>query len=751
MSILPSSELVRRRYSLQGAVQGVGFRPFVYHLAVKYDLKGWVRNDSLGLTIEVEGCNDKVICFENQLLSHKPLNSIVSHIESCNVTPEFDDLFRILSSDSNQTISTLILPDLAICQDCIRELNDISNRRYRYPFINCTQCGPRFTILTALPYDRPNTSMAAFELCSECDREYRDPFSRRFHAQPIACPDCGPQLEFWNCKGDVIATNENALSEAILNISKGKIIALKGLGGFHLIADATSDQAVQALRERKRRKTKPFAVMYCSLEAVEEDCYVSLEEEALLCSIAAPIVLLKRKSLNSISGRVAPDNPYLGVMLPYTPLHYLLLQALKIPIIATSGNRASEPICIDNHEALEQLQGCADFFLVHNRPIINRADDSIVRIMAGQTTILRRSRGYAPLPIEVKQSAKQFVLAVGGHLKNTVAYMKSHQLMLSPHIGDLTNVEAIVAHEQAISTFSDFYRHLPEWVAHDAHPDYSSTQIARREHKNCLAVQHHYAHALACMADNGIDSPCFAVVWDGTGYGDDGTIWGGEFLSIEDSSYVRLLHFLPFPLPGGDAAIRDPRRSALGMFYIMQVDSSCLGFPEATQQLLWKAMQNQINAPQTSSVGRIFDAVAAILGLSQENRFEGEAAMLVEFTAMKLDPKLIYPYQINEGVIDWKPMLFAMMNEVEKGPAWLAGKFQNTLAAIIVAAALKQNQREVLLTGGCFQNKFLLERSISALREAGFKPYWHHRIPPNDGGLAAGQAFAVLRGNKPCV
>ena len=751
MSILTCNEIIRRRYALKGAVQGVGFRPFVYHLANELGLKGWVRNDSAGLIIEVEGGEAKIADFEKQLQDHKPQNSIVSHIESFNLTPQFEADFRILSSDNHPEITTLILPDLAICQDCIREMNDAADRRYRYPFINCTQCGPRFSITTALPYDRPNTSMAAFEMCPECEREYQNPLSRRFHAQPIACAHCGPQLELWDQQGNRVAYGESALSQAIMQIEQGNIIALKGLGGFHLVADATHDLAVQTLRTRKHRKTKPFAVMYPCLEAIQADCVIASEEKALLCSAAAPIVLVLRKPGAVLSPWIAPNNPYLGVMLPYTPLHHLLLHALKRPIIATSGNRASEPICIDNQEALEQLRDCADSFLVHNRPIINRADDSIVRIMVGQTTLLRRSRGYAPLPIELNEATQQPILAVGGHLKNTVAYMQGNQLMLSPHIGDLSTSKAMAAHEQAIAAFTDLYRNSPEQVVHDAHPDYCSTRIAQAKQIDCLSVQHHYAHALACMADNRIKAPCFAVVWDGTGYGDDGRVWGGEFLQITAEGYQRLLHFLPFPLPGGDAAIREPRRSALGILYTLQVDPGCLTFPTAMLALLWQALQQQINTPQTSSVGRLFDAVAALLGLCDQNQFEGEAAMLVEFTAMQSDHKLVYPYHLEQGMVDWRPMLRAMLNEREKDKAWMARQFHNTLAAIIVAAARLQDQHHVLLTGGCFQNKLLLETAQFELRQAGFEPYWHHRIPPNDGGLAAGQIMAALRVNQSCA
>ncbi|KFI21624.1 hypothetical protein HW44_14055 [Nitrosococcus oceani] len=729
---------------IRGAVQGVGFRPFVYQIATEHELYGWVRNNAPGVIIEVEGDPENIAVFESLLQEKKPPNAVIDHFYSLSLPLQNDAGFDIVQSDDRGDISVSVLPDLAICADCLREMDDPANRRYHYPFINCTHCGPRYTIMTALPYDRRYTSMTGFEMCKACRAEYQDPLDRRFHAQPIACPVCGPHLELWDEQGNLIATHDKALIQAADSIIEGKIIALKGLGGFHLITDAGNERAVRLLRERKHRKTKPFAVMYPSLKAIREACVVSVKEEKLLASTAAPIVLLQHKNPLHITLSVAPDNPYLGVMLPYTPLHYLLLQKLKHAVIATSGNRTNEPICIDEQKAVERLHGIADLFLVHNRPIINRSDDSIVRVISNQDMTLRRGRGYAPLPIIMKTETKQAVLAVGGHLKNTVAFAKDSRLILSPHIGDLDTPEACIAHEKATNTLIDLYREQPTLVVHDSHPDYRSTQIAQNRFENCQPVQHHYAHALSCMLDNDLEAPCFAAVWDGTGYGDNGTMWGGEFLSITESGYKRTAHFLPFPLPGGEAAIRDPRRAALGTLHAMQKNVDCLAFPAEEKNILWQAMDRNINAPLTSSAGRLFDAVAALTNLCHENSFEGEAAIALEFAAMKSDCNGVYDFEVRDGVIDWRPMFLAILNETGENKSKTARKFHNTLAAMIVTTAQKQNQKHILLTGGCFQNKLLLESTISRLRRTGFWPCWHRTIPPNDGGLAAGQIIATI-------
>ncbi len=740
LSLQPEHQHERRRYTIQGAVQGVGFRPFIYRLATESCLTGWVQNTSAGVIIEVEGSSENITAFDKRLQPEQPTHSVIDHIGFSVVNPIYDTGFRIVFGDDSNDVSASVLPDLAVCSDCLREMNDVANRRHRYPFINCTNCGPRFTVMTALPYDRPRTSMAGFEMCASCRAEYEDCGDRRFHAQTVACPVCGPHLELWNAKGQVMASRHKALEQAVEAIRDGKIVALKGLGGFHLVCEAMNDRAVQLLRARKHRKTKPFAVMYPSLETVKNDCLVSPEEERLLCSAAAPIVILRHRDAPVVAPSVAPNNPYLGVMLPYTPMHDLIMKDLGRPIVATSGNRASEPVCIDGQEALDRLSGIADLFLLHNRPIINRADDSIARIAAGREMVLRRGRGYAPLPVIMHKEARQTVLACGGHLKNAVAFAKGNRLVLSAHVGDLDTLEACDAHEKAVKGLIDFYRDEPSLIVHDAHPDYRSTRTAQSRLQNCLPVQHHYAHALSCMLDNGLDAPCFAVVWDGTGYGVDGTIWGGEFLNISEDGYLRTAHFLPFPLPGGESAIREPYRSTLGLLYTMGTTS-----PEG-QELLWQAMKSKINAPLTSSAGRLFDAVAALTGICQQNSFEGEAAMALEYAALKSDCAGTYDFIIKDGLIDWRPMVQAILTAEAADKAQTARRFHNTLTAIIVTAAQKQANKLVLLTGGCFQNQILLESTVDALRRAGFDPFWHRRVPTNDGGLAAGQVLAALRG-----
>ena len=806
----------RRQFTIRGAVQGVGFRPFVYGLAIQHQLSGWVQNNASGVMLEVEGSRENIRQFESLLQQQKPALACIEQIESINVpllkapllnvplkrTVEFTIIASADISSVDSGVFTASVPaDIAVCSDCLEEMRNPDNRRYGYAFINCSHCGPRYSIMTALPYDRSRTSMSDFTLCATCRAEYLNPLDRRFHAQPIACPDCGPQLSLLSLKDNnaaFIANGDEALAQAVSALQQGKIIAVKGLGGFHLMADAGNEAAVQLLRRRKHRKSKPFALMYPSLAQVNTDCQVSPAAQKLLCSAAAPIVILEHNNPVHIAPAVAPGNPCYGIMLPYTPLHHLLLQALNRPVIATSGNRIDEPICIDDDTAQVCLADIADSLLCHNRRIINRCDDSISAIRAGGEMVLRRARGYAPLPIRLKTATPQPLLAVGGQLKNTVALACGKRLLLSPHIGDLGSPEASAAHTNAIAMLTDFYRETPAVVAHDLHPDYRSTQMAQMAapcFEHTLPVQHHYAHALSCMLDNALDEPCLAVVWDGGGYGDvssdvndgvntdgsdggsKGMIWGGEWLSITATGYNRLGHFLPFPLPGGESAIREPRRAALGLLYSMgeNVDHYCQRqFGLAEQSLLLQAIDNNINTPLTTSTGRLFDVVAALIGLCQYNSFEGEAAMTLEYSARNIDDNGKYDFAIDDDVdspcdlkkkrlekndfkkerlekkpliIDWRPMIRQILDEHQQkiAPGIISARFHNTLAALITVVAQQQQQRRVLLTGGCFQNKLLLEKTITTLRAAGYEPYWHHQIPPNDGGLAAGQIAALIR------
>ncbi len=739
---------LRFKIEITGLVQGVGFRPFIFRTATNLHLTGWIKNTERGVLAEIEGAQDALNLFFKQLETDLPPQANIYTIQKKEIPSKGSSLFEILHSHTAQKPDAVILNDLALCDDCLKEMNDPTDRRYRYPFITCTNCGPRYTIMTALPYDRPHTTMHNFPLCDECRKEYEDPLNRRFHAQPLACPECGPQIALWDKKGNIItAQHDNAIREAVNAVQQEKIVALKGLGGFHLVCDAQNAKAIETLRIRKNRPTKPFAIMCPTLKSVQNLCHVSPEEEKLLTSAQAPIVLLKKKK-DTLAKNLAPDNPYLGVMLPYTPLHHLFTQTFGKPIVATSGNRAHEPICTDEFEALEALNNIADLFLIHNRPIAHRADDSIVRIIQNRPMVLRRARGFAPLPFRYKE-AKSSILSAGGHLKNTVALAIDDKIMTGPHIGDLETIKACEGHKDSVKTLCNMYDLIPDIIAHDLHPDYTSTKLASDVFPSVqqYPVQHHYAHALACMGDNQLHTPCLAVVWDGTGLGTDGTIWGGEFLKITDQGYERAGHFRPFPLPGGDIAAKEPRRTALGLLYTMEGDTAFEHVSELfTAQelsLLKTALSKELNCPMTSSMGRLFDGVSALLGLSTHNSFEGEAAMQLEFMADENETNS-YPF---DDPTDWQPLLRAILKDKEKNtnPALVSARFHNTLVAMLVTFAKKTGETDILLTGGCFQNKVLSEKAIEALQANGLTPHWHKDIPPNDGGIAIGQCIAAAR------
>jgi hydrogenase maturation protein HypF len=693
-----------------------------------------------------------------RLVADKPPRAAIHSLESAFLTPRGDSAFVIQPSHMDGARTAVMLPDLATCPDCLQEIFDPHNRRYLYPFTNCTNCGPRFSIIEALPYDRPNTTMRHFTMCPQCQAEYHDPHNRRFHAQPNACPQCGPQLTLWDGNGAPLAVQQVALRAAAEAIRHGAIVAVKGLGGFHLMVDAGNVAAVQQLRQRKQREEKPFALMYPTLAAVQEHCHVSAVEARLLLSPASPIVLLRRKS-SLPPAAIAPGNPSLGVMLPYTPLHHLLLQELGFAIVVTSGNRASEPLCIDADEALVRLAGIADLFLVHDRPIARPVDDSLSRVILGTEQLLRRARGYAPLPIRVPQATLPVVLAVGGHLKNTIALSMGEDILVSQHLGDLETAPALAAFQTALQHLPRLYDTTPTIVACDAHPDYLSTQNAAALGVPQTRVQHHYAHVLACMADNELEAPVLGVAWDGSGYGLDGTIWGGEFFHITATACRRVAHFRPFRLPGGEQAVKEPRRAALGLLHAV-FGAALFSRPElaplqafSTEELriIRTMLQRGLNAPLTSSAGRLFDAVASIIGLRQRATFEGQAAMELEFALDGLETDAVYPLQIDaEGapaMLDWAPLVQAIVADWQGqvGVQHMAAAFHNTLAEVIVAVAQRLGEPRVVLTGGCFQNRYLTERAVRRLRAAGFRPYWHQRVPPNDGGLALGQVVAAFR------
>ncbi len=714
----------RLRVVLHGAVQGVGFRPFVYRLATAMGLRGCVSNSSAGLIIEVEGAPEQLERFRELLEKEKPPAAVILAREVCLLAPAGYRDFRILPSEEESEKTAAVLPDLATCPECLAELLDPGNRRYGYPFTNCTRCGPRFTIILDIPYDRPRTTMRSFELCEDCRREYTDPADRRFHAQPNACPRCGPRLN---------AT----ISEAARRLDAGRIVALKGIGGFQLLVDARNEEAVMELRRRKHREEKPFALMMASLEQVRRYCHVSEEEAALLRSPAAPIVLLKPNGTPGIAPAVARSSPYLGVMLPYSPLHHLLMREFPHPIVATSGNLSDEPIAIDNAEALARLGGVADFFLMHDRPIARPCDDSVARVVRGQASLVRRARGYAPLPVRLDRELVP-TLAVGAHLKNTVAIAFGRQVILSQHVGDLDSLEARRAFERAIQDLCRLYRFRPELVACDLHPDYASTEWARRSGLPVIAVQHHQAHVAACAAENEVREPYLGVAWDGTGYGLDGAVWGGEFFLAENGRLERIAHLRPFRLPGGEAAVREGWRVAEALRY------ETFGADYVSSPVLRRMLERGLNAPWTTSVGRLFDAVAAIAGLARENRFEGQAAMLLERAIGGLRLEEAYP--LPGG--DWRPLIEALEADRRRGEsaALIAARFHNALAGWIVAEAQRVGVRDVCLSGGVFQNGYLTERAAALLEARGFRVWTHQRVPPNDGGIALGQA--VLAGGR---
>jgi hydrogenase maturation protein HypF len=749
----------RLKMTIRGAVQGVGFRPFIYRLATELLLTGWVNNTASGVFLEVEGPRERLDQFLLRVEREKPAISFIQSLESSFADPTGYAAFEIRKSEGGEK-TALVMPDVATCPECLGEIFDSANRRFGYPFTNCTNCGPRYTIIESLPYDRPRTTMKKFTMCSECEREYTDPSNRRFHAQPNACPECGPQLQLWNAEGEVLAQKSAALQQAVEAIRAGRIVGVKGLGGFHLMVDARNEIAVQTLRTRKHREEKPFALMMPSIDELRMECEITPLEERLLRSPESPIVLLRRNAgASTLAPSVAPGNPMLGAMIPYTPLHHLLMRELGFAVVATSGNLSDEPICIDEHEAVERLRGIADLLLVHDRPILRHVDDSIVRVMAGREMVMRRARGFAPLPVVVESELPR-VLGVGAHQKNTVALSVGRQVFISQHIGDLETVQASAAFERVIESLEALYETAPETIACDLHPNYVSSEYAHRASKSPVGVQHHYAHVLACMAENGIEAPVLGVSWDGSGWGPDGTVWGGEFLKIDTCGYERAVRLRPLRLPGSERAVREPRRCGVSLLFETFGDEAfgreelhpVHAFEQAERKVIAQMMRQGLNSPWTSSAGRLFDAMAAIIGARQIARFEGQAAMELEWLAMRSNLEGSYDFSMRDGKdtpteLDWAPMVTEVLRDVAHGVGKedMARKFHNTLAEMIVSVSRLHPGVPVALSGGCFQNRLLTELAIARLQADGAKVYWHQRVPPNDGGIALGQVLAAAR------
>lgn len=758
MNVAAEAGRQRRRLTLSGLVQGVGMRPFVYRLARELDLAGRVSNGPEGVIIEAEGDAPALAAFETRLKRECPPPA---DIVDCIVQPIpaiGDQGFRVEASRADGTIAPFALPDLAPCPACLRELFDSGNRRFRYPFISCTHCGPRYSILDALPFDRERTGMAGFPLCADCLEEYRDPLDRRFHAQTTCCPDCGPTLALWDAAGRAPAHGDEALLQAVERLRQGQVLALQGVGGFQLLVDGADEEAVQRLRERKHRPHKPLALMVADLGAARELCDVTDAETRLLTSSAAPIVLLRRRdTAGSMASGIAPGQNRLGLMLPASPLHHLLARDFGAPLVCTSGNRGNEPICISPDEAQQRLADIADGFLVHDRPIRQPLDDSVLRVADGKPLMLRRARGYVPRPVALDADTPP-ILAAGGHLKNTVAYADGGRAILSQHLGDLDTAESLDRHRATAERLPRLFGRPPRSVACDLHPDYAATRWTESTGLPLRRVPHHLAHALACLAEHSLKPPVLAVTWDGLGLGEDGTLWGGEFLHIAPDGHRRIASLLPLRLPGGERAIKDPRRSALSVLYALQGEQTPdylpatlkSRFEPADLTALLRLLQTGTRSPECSSAGRLFDAAASLLGLCREISFEGQAAMALEAAAEQggEGEAMIYPMPVIDGKpkrLDWRPLFRALLDDYAAGvPATvLAFRFHASLAAAVAAIAATESIPTVVLAGGCFQNRLLLELCAERLRHAGFRVYWPQQIPPNDGGLALGQIAAA--------
>ncbi|MBI5048500.1 MAG: carbamoyltransferase HypF [Deltaproteobacteria bacterium] len=795
----PSSRI---RISVSGIVQGVGFRPFVFKCAKEKGLAGFIKNKTDGVIIEVQGNEDNLKAFLNSIVADHPPLASIADIKMSEIPIAEDTDFVIKDSAASCQKEPLVPPDFSLCGDCLRELFDPSNRRYRYPFINCTNCGPRFTIIKGLPYDRPLTSMASFKMCPECIKEYNNPSDRRFHAEPNACPLCGPKVSWANPEGIVIAEGDDAIRLCEDVIKSGRIAAVKGIGGFHLMTDAANDDAVCFLRNRKNRLEKPFAVIFPFdkdhiLSYVKAETFLNQDEKKTILCGERPIVILKMRQGSRLSRFISPGLGTIGVFLPYSPLHYILLEDLKIPLIATSANFSDSPIIKDNQEAVYKLNGIVDGFLLHNRDIGRRCDDSVVVVSQGKTIFLRSSRGYTPHVFKLPYKLNEPALAVGGNQKVTVALGWKDKAVMSQHLGDLATEEGFQAFEHTIQDLTDFYNIKPLRIVCDMHPGYISTKWAlSQSNVKHISVQHHHAHIAACMLDNNLTEKVLGVSWDGSGYGSDGTMWGGEFLIADYKGFERFCTFRKFRLVGGEQAVKEPRRIFLSILYEMYEEGILKQWPEVRGQgseriaqyklhiahlkdifteteltLFLQMLQKGFHAPFTTSAGRIFDAVSSLLGICHKTTYEGQGAMMLEERAegrtgtaysviaenvvadssvplnapINLSPSVL----IGDGqlpyIFNWEPMLKAMIEDLSTGvdSRVISQNFHETLAQLILSVAkmakVKRGLNAVCLSGGVFQNKVLIERTVNLLQENGFNAYTHNALPPNDGGISLGQ------------
>ncbi len=767
MGSLPNPVVVRRRLCLRGIVQGVGFRPYVFTLAQHIGVRGFVRNSSAGLTIEAEGEESAVEEFFDQVCDNPPPLALVEEITSEELEPVGDTSFHIHESDAIAGEFVLVSPDIATCNQCVSDFSDPDNRRFGYPFTNCTNCGPRYTIIRDIPYDRPVTTMAAFRMCAECDAEYHNPANRRFHAQPNACPVCGPAVTLAKSGSFLPGRDAYEFGELALSVMadvrrvlrEGGIVAVKGLGGFQLACDAENETSVRQLRGRKKRSDKPFALMVRDIASVEQVCFTTDADRELLLSPQRPIVILRRRPGTRLAPDIAPGNETIGMMVAYTPLHFLLFAdcseapAEFTALVMTSGNISDEPIVTSNEEAWCRLGNVADWFLFHNRDIYMRVDDSVMRTFEGRSRVLRRSRGYAPQPIDLGAPVCE-LLACGGELKNTFCLTKAHYAILSQHIGDVENFETLEFFQETLANLKKLFRVEPQAVAHDLHPLYLSSRFAATTGLPTIGVQHHHAHIASCMAENRLQGRVIGVAFDGTGYGTDGKIWGGEFVTADYASFERHAHLRYVPLPGGDAAVRQTWRSGLSWLresFGADLPTDLKLFervPERDIHLVSRMISRGINTVATSSCGRLFDAVASIIGLRQHVTFEGQAAIELEMAAQPgIDDS--YSFEINSAApaqIDLRPTIRDIVRDLENGQenSVISSRFHNTIAALIAEVCRRIRESEhlnrVCLSGGTFQNVYLLERAVRSLRALNFEVLLHSLVPPNDGGIALGQA-----------
>ncbi|MCP3943916.1 MAG: carbamoyltransferase HypF [Desulfobacteraceae bacterium] len=768
------NNIVLRRLEISGVVQGVGFRPFLFGLARIHDLMGQVSNTAGGVLVLVEGPRDALDCFARDILEKPPRLSRITGIKSQDIPVQGFSSFKIVKSGETRLKNTLISPDVSICADCLAEMKNPKDRRFEYPFINCTNCGPRYTIIQDVPYDRPKTSMKHFQMCGDCQKEYDTPLDRRFHAQPNACPVCGPRVYLTDNKGNKLDKGpEDALVQAANFLKQGKILAVKGLGGFHLAVDAGNTRSVATLRQKKQRPDKPLALMAGAASMLSDYVYLDEKENKLLHSFHRPIVLLeKKKEDTGLCPSLSPGNNNLGVMLPYTPLHYLLLEKGPDILVMTSGNRPGEPLAINNEDALDAFAHIADYFLFHDRDIYFGADDSITRIQAGKQRFIRRSRGYAPLPINLHRELPP-VLGCGAGLKSTICLTRNRNAFLSQHIGDLDNPKVYQFYTRTIDHMKKILGIEPVLVAHDLHPGYMSTDYAKSLKNPGLIhvpVQHHHAHAVSCMAENHIDEPVIGLTLDGTGLGTDGHIWGGEILICTPEKFLRKAQLSYFPMPGGDAAILEPWRMAAAILFkaygsgfldldipfIKSIDPQKLSF-------LCQMMEKNLNSPLTSSVGRLFDAVSSLLGICHGISYESQAAMELEAVAANLKPETNMAYSFNlietqkKGLpyyeVDMMPCIREIVKQLQQraSPENICHGFQVTLVDAFVAAAFRvgfdTGIKKIVLSGGVFNNNFVLKHSVLKLEKKGFTVYSHTQVPTGDGGLCLGQVLIAAAQN----